>query len=189
MQKSGVLFLILAILIALMGTWLHNLWLQQQSTEFESTEKQIDYYLSDFSLLVTDPKGQMKYRMQGEHFVHHQQNKESDIYRPRVQARSNDAMLTLEAEKAKHSGFGDIDLRGDVKLDIPETKQTPGFSLQSESLVYSPTKREIATKDSFSLKTTDGNIMNGTGMSENLDEQILRINSNVQTKFLPTNAQ
>lgn len=192
MNRKGLLFLIFSIAIAVTVTWLNSFWLTYQDLVTESNEKQVDYYLSNFSLLNTSSTGEMKYFMQGQHLVHKNSTGGSEIFQPLIQANDSDGQgLLIQAEKAsQENSEGVIELDGAVvikktnKLVNNETKST-GFTLETQKLSFNPNKREVFTEDAVTLTTKDG-LLTGKGLRSNLDEQELRILSNVHSKFEPT---
>ncbi len=185
MQKNNHIWLILAILLALTVTWIHNLWQSQQQFIAKIDKTRVDYYLSDFSLLITDNEGQMRYSLQANHFVHHVESKQSDIYFPMIQAKQNDENIMIESEKATQLSNGDIELTGEVSIKKPESAQREGYTLITENLRYAPSMQTIETQNDFTFATTGGTLMRGTGVTEELNNQVLRIKSNVHAEFQP----
>ncbi len=201
MNYKGLLLVIFSIAIALSVTWLNNFWLSYQEFVSAKNERQIDYYLSDFSLLNTSSDGVMKYYLQGQHLVHKNSTGGSEIFHPVIQAADSDGQyLLIHAEKAlQKKTEGIIELAGSVLIQksnnqtISIPKNTPldhskddvsDFSLETEHLSFDPIKREIFTDAMITLTTKDG-LLTGTGLQSKLDQQELRILSNVHAKFDP----
>ena len=200
MNYKGLLLLVFSIIIALAVTWLNNFWLSYQEFVSAGNERQIDYYLSDFSLLNTAASGDMKYYMQGQHLVHKNSTGGSEIFQPIIQAADHDGQaLFIRAEKAQQKeSQGVIELVGAVliqkttnqkstansfQLDNLGTKDAD-FDLKTSNLSFDPIKREIFTDAPITLTTKDG-LLTGTGLRSQLDQQELRILSNVHAKFDP----
>ena len=201
MNLKGLLLVIISIIIAVAVTWLNNVWLSYQEFVSAGNERQIDYYLSDFSLLNTTAKGEMKYYMQGQHLVHKNSTGASEIFQPMIQAADHHGeTLFIHAEKAQQKqSQGVIELAGSVliqkttqqnkttnngiQLDSLDNKTTD-FRLKTANLSFDPIKREIFTDAAITLTTKDG-LLTGTGLRSQLDQQELRILSNVHAKFDP----
>lgn len=185
MQKS-TLWLIPAIIIALGASWFHSQWLSQQEFIAKIDKARTDYYLSDFSLLVTDAKGHLKYNLDAQHFVHNVESKQSKIYKPFIEAKQATDAVSLTADEALHVKSGEIMLSGNVTIERPESLNAIGFVLKTEDLTYSPTHNTINSTSPFKMTTSQGSYTQGTGLKENLKENTLRIKSNVHTTFKPT---
>jgi len=201
MNYKGLLLVIFSIIIGLSITWLNHFWLSYQEFVTTNNERQIDYYLSDFSLLNTAANGKMKYYMQGQHLVHKNSTGGSEIFHPIIQAADSDGQYVLiHAEKAQQKKTqGIIELAGKVLIEknnhqnklitnnslLPQNEKiTSEFSLKTSNLSFDPLKREIFTDAMITLITKDI-LLTGTGLQSKLDQQELRILSNVHAKFDP----
>ncbi len=185
MNRGGLLLLILSIAIAILITWLNATWLTFKGYQLTQKEKQIDYYLSDFTLLNTQSDGQMRYFVTAQHLIHQQSTNTSEIFKPQLQARDIDGtMLILESDKAEQNKNGEIQLLGDVSVIKRSSKVEENFELTTRDLVYNPNKKTLSSKSKVQLDTYQGQIT-GSGFSSKLDEQELRIHSNVQIQFNP----
>ncbi|MCK5813372.1 MAG: LPS export ABC transporter periplasmic protein LptC [Cocleimonas sp.] len=201
MNYKGLLLLIASITTALAVTWLNSFWLSYQEFISATNERQIDYYLSDFSLLNTSADGDLKYYLQGRHLVHKNSTGGSEIFQPSIQATDSDGQnLLIYAEKAQQKKTqGTIELAGSVliKKTAHQNKLAPNnvtrnqlennpsdFILTTKNLSFDPVKREIFTDAMITLTTKDG-LLTGTGLHSQLDQQELRILSNVHAKFDP----
>ena len=194
MNRKGLLLLILSIIIAVSTIWLNSFWLSYKGLVSENDEKQIDYYLSDFSLLQTSNTGEMKYYLQGQHLTHKNSTGGSEIFHPTIQTHDHDGtQLFIQATKAfQEKSTSNIELSGNVliqknnmsKLDTKQDNSNLSFKLETESLIFNPEKRELSTDAHISLTTQDG-LLTGTGLRSKLDQQELRILSNVHAKFDP----
>lgn len=188
MNKGGLLLLILSAIILIGTTWLNKSWLTIKDFTFSKNEKKIDYYLSDFTLLKTDGNGQMRYRIKGQHLIHQQSTGGSEIFSPLLQTRDSDkTIITLQSDKARqlHKN-GEIQLLGKVTV-VKESKiKAENFQLETRDLNYNPQTKTLSSKANVSLQSDSGNI-EGIGFQSKLDEQELRILSNVQIEFKPAN--
>ena len=194
MNRKGLFFLVVSIIIAVSTIWLNGAWLSYKGLGAENNEKQIDYYLSDFSFLQTSTTGEMKYYLQGQHLTHKNATGGSEIFLPTIQTRDSDGTrLFIQAKKAlQEKSQGNIELSGTVliqknnmpKPDIELDKPSLSFKLETENLVFNPVKRELSTNNNITLTTKDG-VLTGIGLRSKLDQQELRILSNVHAKFDP----
>ncbi len=189
MRYSGIIFLVLAIIVAGSATWLHNLWRTQQVFTEKLDTSKIDYYLSDFSLYITDTNGASRFSMSGEHFVHQRSSKKSEIYKPTIIVNHEGVTLNITANKAEQNAAGDIELKGKVLIEKPESEARMGFKLEAADLLYSPSKQHINTDAKILLKTTDGSIITAIGMSKDLTTQTTRLKSNVHAEYTPAIAE
>ena len=187
MNRSGFFFLVFAIVIATAVTWLNSSWLSYNAFSIDRQERQIDYYLSDFSILNTYPDGTMRYVLKGQNLVHQQLNSASKIIKPTIEARDVDnSLITIHANEAQQeTKNGPIILAGEVDVIKNSDNKDENFKLLTSDLSYNPISREIYT-DSELLFTSSSGELKGTGFSTKLDEQELRILKNVQAKFTPT---
>ena len=186
MNRNGFFFLVFAIVVAVGFTWLNSTWLTYKSFVFDQKDKQIDYYLSDFSILNTYPDGGMKYLIKGQHLVHQQSGSASKIIKPTIEARDVDNSIILITAKLAQQDKknGPILLEGKVDVIKNSDKEVENFKLQTTDLSYNPNSREISTDKELIFTTTHGELK-GVGFSTKLDEQELRILKNVQAKFTP----
>lgn len=185
MAKNGLVLVILAIALGLASTWFHTLWNEQEVFIRSMDKSRIDYYLSDFSLYVTDPKGNMQYSIAGEHLVHHRKTKSSEIYKPAILVHIKNSSLSLSADKVIHDASGNLLLKGDTVLQKPSDKQDAGFILQTTDLQYSPSEKRVSTEADITFDTTSGIVLRGTGFSENIESTIIRLKSNVHAEYTP----
>ena len=185
MNRKGLFFLILSIIVAVSTIWLNSFWLSYKGLVSEENEKQIDYYLSDFSLLQTSSTGEMQYYLQGQHLTHKNSTGSSEIFHPTIQTHDSDGIrLFIQAKKAfQKKSQGDIELSGAVSIKKSNANEI-SFKLDTENLVFNPVRRELSTDDSITLTTKNG-LLTGTGLRSKLDQQELRILSNVHAKFDP----
>ncbi len=187
MNRSGLLFLIIATVIALGFTWLNSTWLTFKGFSISKNEKLIDYYLSDFTVLNTYPNGNMHYLIKGEHLVHQQSTGASQIFSPLLKAKDTDGeVITLTAKKAEQiKKDGPINLDGEVVAVKDSKEVTKSFELLTRNLTYNPLIRELSSEEEITLTSVNG-IIKGVGFNTKLDEEELRIHKNVQAIFIPS---
>jgi len=186
MNRSGFFFLLFAIFIAVAFTWLNSTWLSYKGFVFDRQEKQIDYYLTDFTIVNTYPDGSMHYQVKGQQLVHQQSTKASKIFKPIMQARDvNEAIITITSNEAiQDKKDGPILLQGDVDVVKNSNIERENFSLQTSDLTYNPISRELFSDAALNFTSTAGNLQ-AVGFSTKLNEQELRIHKNVRAKFIP----
>ncbi len=186
MNRSGIFFLIFAIVIAVSITWLNSTWLSYQGFVFDRQDKQVDYYLSDFSILHTYPDGTMQYRVKGQHLVHQESSGASKIIKPTIEARDvDDSIITITAKRAQQGRKnGPILLADAVDVVKNSNEENENFKLLTSDLFYNPKNRELSTDAELTFSSPSGDFT-GLGFSTKLDEQELRIHKNVQAKFIP----
>jgi len=187
MNRSGIFFLIFAIVIAVAVTWLNSTWLTYQNFVFDRQVRQIDYYLTDFTIVNTYPDGSMQYRIKGQHLVHQESSKASKIIKPVIQARDiKNSLITITANEAlQDSKNGPIILTDKVDIEKKSVDETENFKLLTSDLAYNPISRELSTDAELTFTSPSGELT-GLGFSTKLDEQELRIHKNVQAKFIPS---
>lgn len=185
MNRGGLLLLVLSMVIAIGITWLNSTWLTYKGFQFSQKVKKIDYYLSDFTLLNTQPDGQMRYFVTAEHLVHQQSINSSEIFKPLLQASDVDgSMITLKSDKAEQNKEGIITLLGDVKVTKHGPKIKENFELITHDLIYNPKQKALSSTSKVIFTSYQGQLQ-GVGFSSKLDEQELRIHSNVRAEFNP----
>jgi len=187
MKNVGVIAFFLSVLFATAATWLNLSWKTIKQFTNEASQTRIDYYLSDFKLINTDKSGKIIYHLNGEHLIHKQAGGDSEIYRPHISNQASDGkLLTIDAEKAVQTGKdGNITLIGEVKVQQAETNDAPGFKLLTKNLTYNPVEQKISSPAKSDFITAQGAI-SGVGFETGLNDQELRILSNVQAEFKPS---
>ncbi len=187
MNRSGILFVIIAIAILLGSVWFNSQWLGIKYFQLTKKEKRIDYYLSNFTLLNVQEDGTMRYFVTGKHLIHQQASGSSEIFKPVLEARNSDNTVTsLIAKKAlQKTKNGEIELSGKVIVNKKNSdKGFDGYNIETSNLIYDPVKRELHSDATLVLKSAYGSLQ-GTGFSSKLGEQEFRINANVQAIYHP----
>ncbi len=186
MRNIGIIAFVLSILFAATVTWLNLSWKTIKQFTNETSQSRIDYYLSDFKLIDTDKAGKITYQLSGDHLIHKQASGISEIYRPHIKNKASDGkLLTIDSEKAVQYGkSGNITLTGKVQFQQTETSNAPGFRLLTQNLTYNPVEQKISSEAKSDFITEQGTL-SGVGFETRLDDQELRILSNVQTEFKP----
>ncbi|KAG1665759.1 Lipopolysaccharide export system ATP-binding protein LptB [Nymphon striatum] len=158
MNKNGLIFLISAIAIALAFTWLNTYWLSYSGLQIKQKTKKIDYYLSDFTLLSTQPDGQMRFHIKAQHLIHQQSTGKSEIFKPSIKAQDTDGtLIMLEAKKADQGAKNkEIRLKGDVTMLKENTEKGNGFHIATEYLTYNPLNRVISTDAQLTFESDSG---------------------------------
>ncbi len=185
MNRGGLFLLVLSVIIAIGITWLNSSWLTYKDFTITKKVKEIDYYLTDFTLLNTQADGQMRYFITAQHLIHQQTTGTSEIFKPLLQARDTDGtMITLKSDKAEQDIEGLIRLRGDVSVVKTEGKREQNFELLTRDLVYNPKQKTLSSKSKLQFTSSQGRL-EGVGFSTSLEEQALRIDSHVHAQFTP----
>ena len=187
MRNIGRVLFVLALIVAGVVTWLNLSWKSLEQFTNSPSESRIDYYLSDFTLMKTNETGNIDYRLSGRHLTHKQASGASEIYQPHIRMRSDDGeIMTVDSEKAlQQAKDGSITLSGKILIKKVASTSSPEFTLTTENLIYNPAKRLISTAADIRLISEAGTLT-GTGFETSLDEQELRIFSNVQAEFQAT---
>ncbi|PWQ94952.1 LPS export ABC transporter periplasmic protein LptC [Leucothrix pacifica] len=187
MKNIGRLLFVLSLIVAAVVTWLNLSWKSIEQLTNSPSESRIDYYLSDFTLMKTNESGSIDYQLNGRHLTHKQASGATEIYQPRIRMRSDDGqIMTVVSEKALQQAKDDsITLSGDVLVKKVGTSSSPEFTLSTEDLLYNPQQRLISTTAAIQFNSAAGTLK-GTGFETSLDEQELRILSNVQAEFQAT---
>lgn len=187
MKLLGRILFFIVLAVAAVGTWVNLSW--KELSEFTNTpsESRIDYYLNDFTLTNTAPSGQIRYHLSGQHLIHKQASGGSEVYQPTIKVSSADGeTVTLNAENAlQQSKDGNITLKGAIRIHKPESDSSPDFTLTTRDLNYDPLRQHVSSDAEIDLVTAQGTI-HGTGFETSLNEQELRIHSNVQADYQPT---
>jgi len=185
MNRGGLFLLMLSVAIAITITWLNSSWITFKDFQITKNDKKIDYYLSDFTILNTQADGQMRYFITAQHLVHQQSTGSSEIFKPLLQARDNNGtMVSLQSDKADQNKNGVIQLLGDVSVVKNDARPEENFELLTRDLVYNPNQKTLSSKSKVEFTSSQGKL-EGVGFSSKLDEQALRIHSNVHTQFNP----
>ena len=187
MNRSGLFLLVTAIIIAVTTIWINSTWINLKYFQLIKKEKQIDYYLSNFTLINIRDDGQMRYLVTGKHLIHQQTTGASEIFNPVLEARNFDNTITfISAKKAiQEKKSGNIKLEGLVQIKKEASEAlSNGFNIQTSDLTYNPFNKELFSNTKISFESADASLQ-GIGFSSKFDEQELRILSNVQAKYQP----
>jgi lipopolysaccharide export system protein LptC len=187
MRSIGIIAFVVSILLAGVVTWLNLSWKTIKQFTNEASQSRIDYYLSDFTLINTDKSGNISYQLAADHLIHKQASGASEIYRPHIKRKSvNGDLLKIDAEKAlQASKDGNIDLTGEVSVKQSSANEALDFTLLTQDLTYNPKEQKISSPAKSDFISAQGS-MTGVGFETKLDEQELRILSNVQAEFQPS---
>lgn len=186
MNRSGTFLLIFAVFIAVITTWVNTTWLSHKDFQFIKKDKKIDFYLSDFTLLNVQMDGEMRYLIKGQHLIHQVSNKATTLFSPLIKARNSNGDITLiRAKKAQQNkSNGPITLLGKVLVEKHGLQASEPTTFKTQNLVYNPIKKELTTDYRVTFASDFGNFQ-GVGLTTKLNEQEIRIHSNVQSEFIP----
>ncbi len=187
MRSLGIVAFVSSVLFAVAITWLNLSWKTIKQFTNETSQSRIDYYLSDFTLIDTNQAGEISYQLNAEHLIHKQSSGTSEIYRPHIRQSSLDGkLLTIDSEKAIQAGKGgNITLTGKVRVKQATTNDFPAFTLTTQNLTYNPVEQKISSQAKSDFISPQGT-MTGIGFETRLNDQELRILSNVQAEFKPS---
>lgn len=186
MNRNGSIMLIIAIFIAIITLWINTNWLSHSNFQFIKKDKKIDFYLSDFTLLNTQPNGEMRYLIEGKHLIHQVSKKATVLFAPLLKAQSDKGEITsIKAKKAEQKEKdGPILLEGEVFVEKQNINTPQSTKFKTQDLVYNPNTKTISTDSKVTFLSKFGNFK-GVGLTSKLDEQEIRIHSNVQSEFSP----
>ena len=187
MRSIGIMAFVVSVLFAGILTWLNLSWRTITQFTNETSQSRIDYYLSDFTLINTDKSGKISYQLKADHLIHKQASGGSEIYRPHIKMKSgNGDLLTINAEKTMQTNKGgNITLTGEVSVRQTSINEQLGFTLLTQNLTYNPMEQKISSTEKSDFISAQG-LMTGVGFETSLDDQELRILSNVQAEFQPS---
>lgn len=179
------LFLLVALLLAvLLITQMEN-YLGQQEVEQQSREKdQVDYYLQDFTSRQFDKTGQLTAQMDGEHLTHWKAQKRSHIIKPVIfngldpqeRSRTDADEAWLDQDKNR------IRLETNVHNHQPATSSRSEMDLYTSYLDYDMQTHIASTKADVLITTPSGS-MHSTGMTGKLDADLLKFKTNVHSRY------
>lgn len=186
MNRNGTVLLIIAIIFAIVSIWINSNWLSHKDFQFIKKDKKIDFYLSDFTLLNTQANGEMRYLITGKHLIHQVSNKATVLFSPLIKARGENGDITLiKAKKAEQKiDNGPISLLGDIFVEKNSLNSEGTTRFKTKDLVYNPNEKTLSTDSEVTFISDFGHFQ-GTGLTSKLNEQEIRIHSNVQSTFLP----
>ncbi len=186
MNRNGLFLFVIAAFIAIVTIWFNYNWINYKDLRLIKKDKKIDYYLSDFTLLNINPDGTMRYRVEGKNLIHQQSTGATQIFTPLLQARSKSGdITTLVAQQAsQEASNGPIMLIADVIIEKNSNNKNQTIKLQSSDVTYNPTTKVIRSDKKVAL-ISDNAYLQGVGFISQLDDQEIRILSNVQAKFEP----
>lgn len=186
----GIFLLLVALLIAWLSLWLNDAWInRQKKAATEAKESKVSHYFTRFSLSSINPEGIVEYRLFGQHFSRWSGKDWSEILEPHLVTFSTDAAdnnkekqsTDMTAKKGIMRHEQDI-LELQKAVVIKDLSSDPISTLKTELLYYHPEKKWIDTDVQVTF-TSDSSVLMGTGMDSKLDENILRIHSNVHSTF------
>ncbi len=182
-RRRGLFLLFLALLVAIASTWLNGLWIAQKKSESkEAKQSRVSHYFTEFSLMSTDAEGVVEYTLTGRHFSRWSGKDWSEVSEPRLitfEAKKQSNKMT--AKKAIMLHKKDV-LELHDNVNIKDFNSDPVSVLTTDFLRYYPKKRIINTE--ATVKFVSGTtVLTGKGMDSKLDENTLRIHSDVHTTF------
>jgi lipopolysaccharide export system protein LptC len=136
-----VVILLLIVLITQVEDYLGKTDLSRLTME----KDQIDYYLSDFSIMAVAADGTVSYELSGRHLSHWQGKKQSQVIAPAI-------------------------------------KTSNGLTLHTDHLLYDQASQTIATDAEVTITSPSG-MMQSTGLTAKLDQDLLRFNTNVRSTY------
>ncbi|MBU0654960.1 MAG: LPS export ABC transporter periplasmic protein LptC [Gammaproteobacteria bacterium] len=179
------LTLIVALLLILLITRLEDYLGQVNIGSLSMDKDQIDYYLSDFSVMAITDDGSVKYELAGRHLSHWQTQKQSLIITPRIKGAGStpDEQTRLSADEARIDQTTQLaELTGNVRILKPEPGNQGELDLSTDHLNYNMQSHEISTDAVVSITSPSGT-MQSTGLTGKLDEDLLRFDSNVRSIY------
>ena len=182
-KRRGFFLFILAIAIAITSTWFNDLWISHQESQSNTvSESKLSYYFTQFSMISTNDIGTMEYKLSGKHFSHWSEKDVSEVVEPLLFSYDSQKKSTkMTADKAVIQHKKDsLELQGSV--NIKNFSSDSSSLLETDLLRYHSSKRWIETDSQVTL-TSDSSTITGKGMDSKLDENTLRIHSNVLSIF------
>lgn len=186
MNPRGVLLLIV-LLGAVAGSW----WLSRAGDRIPPDSgtgqaEQPGYYLKDANILGTAEDGSLLYRIEADDI--RQVPAEDRVHLQGVlvsYARPGESGWTVSAREGHIAGRGErIDLRGNVELiSRPASGERP-LIIRAETLAFEPRERLASTADRVNI-SQPGYVLTAVGMEADLNEERLRLNSDVSGTFKP----
>jgi len=179
----GVFFSLVALLVAWASIWLNDAWIsRQKSDSVEAKESKVSHYFTHFSLTSSNDVGEVEYKLFGQHFSRWSGKDWSEVLKPHLVSFSEGNKSTdMTADRAiMHDEQDVLELHDSVI--IKDSSSDPPSILKTELLDYHPEKKWVET-DSQVIFTSGSSVLTGKGMDSKLDENILRIHSNVHSTF------
>lgn len=185
MKLKTLFFVLIALVIAVIAHDARELF---APTSIEGSQKQretVDYYFNDFEMVAFQEQGNPQYSVQGQHLTHSQTTETSRITKPDINSFSADGAITeahLSAQNAELNHQANIlELRNKViLLNGSDTEQT--LTLNTEFLHANLATKHITTNQKVLIHAPNG-LLEGTGMDSYLDQESLRLHSDVQTIY------
>lgn len=179
----SLFLLLIALLIAWASIWLNDAWISRQNSDATAIkESKVSHYFTHFSLTSSNAIGEVQYTLSGKHFSRWSGKDWSEISKPHLVSYSGNKQSTdMTADKAIMLHQKDI-LELHDAVTIKNLIAQPPTILTTELLNYYPEKQWLET-DAKVTFTSDSSKLIGQGMDSKLDENILRIHSNVHSTF------
>lgn len=145
-----------------------------------------DYFMDDYSILVTGEDGLPRYRLSGRRLAHLPEDDSGELTEPTLQVFPHEGPVwTIEAESGWVAGGGsELQLHGAVRIDQPGDATTTPLRLETESLALRP-RENIATTDDPVLAVSPGARVNGTGLYADLDTHRIELLSLARGIYAP----
>ena len=179
----GIFLLLIALLVAWISIWLNDTWVNRQRKEsIEIKESKVSHYFTNFTLTSSNQEGEVEYRLFGQHFSRWSGKEWSEILVPHlISYDTKEKSSDMIANKAIMQHEQDI-LELHDSVVIKDLSSDPSSTLNTELLYYHPEKQWIET-DAQVTFTSGSSVLTGKGMDSKLDDNILRIHSNVHSTF------
>jgi lipopolysaccharide export system protein LptC len=180
-------FTVLAVAALIIGTWI--LTSSERRVSVQGGAKQSDlpgYYLKNAILTDYDASGAPSIRVEAERIDQIDHGNEVALYNVRVNydAPGGQAWVLIGDTAHVQPGGKIIDVAGNVRLQ-GENPGTPGTAVvRTDLLSYNVPEGIASTKSDVRIEY-GGHILTARGLSANLKERTMRLESKVNGRFLP----
>lgn len=183
MTQRGI-YLVLAVLIALIGTWVHSKWRQYDTFSASLNRSQTDFYMSGFTAYSTHTDGKPQYILVADHSIKQNKDATVQIFQPDYTILTESGSVVIKANMATENAASDIELTGAVTIVSKTKGAEPNYRINTEQLVYSAHNQQINTDMPIKIIGIN-NTINSTGLNADLFSQTTKLKSNVHTKYTP----
>ena len=156
----------------------------QTEETIDMRQTQSDYYLSEFRSQKFGFDGKIEYIVEGDTLAHYPDDNRSEITRPRVELRRDDALWLVDAQSGRFDPVPNLfTLQGGVTINriLPSTESAT-ITMTTSSLRIATEANQVETDDVVTIVAPTWRVQ-AKGLRTTIDDGQLTLLSDVQGRY------
>ena len=156
----------------------------QTEETIDMRQTQSDYYLSEFRSQKFGFDGKIEYIVEGDTLAHYPDDNRSEITRPRVELRRDDALWLVDAQSGRFDPVPNLfTLQGGVTINrILSSTESATITMTTSSLRIAIEANEVETDDVVTIVAPTWRVQ-AKGLKTTIDDGQLSLLSDVQGRY------